>query len=45
MHLIDRENIPWKVMENRKDIFDSKREFAQSPQCLLKYLGIRDFIV
>ena len=45
MHLIDKENIPWKVMENRKDIFDSKREFAQSPQCLLKYLGIRDFIV
>ena len=45
MHLIDKENIPWKAMENRKDIFDSKKEFAKSPQCLLKYLGIRDFIV
>ena len=45
MHLIDKEHIPWKVMENKKDILDAKREFAQSPQCLLKYHGARDFIV
>ena len=45
MHLIDKEDIPWKDMESRKDILEAKRVFAQSPQCLLKYRGIRDFIL